>query len=128
MSNKKPKSKFDMPEELRAAVTPEEPKPVVGTPVTVVPPEPILAPQPPPHMLEPVVRPPEPPAPTKPLGLPPAEELAELQKRVASDLARIWELEHPIIEFPKMVNGRTFQNRAEQDAAGPDFADKKEKK
>jgi len=126
MSNKKPsRSKFEMPAELRAAIAPEEPKPVVGTPVTIVPPVPLVTAQP---QQEPVVRPPEPPVPTKPLGLPPEQELAELQKRVASDLARIWELEHPIIEFPKMVNGRTFKDRAEQDAAGPDFADKKEKK
>jgi len=29
----------------------------------------------------------------------------------------------PEIEFPKMVKGRSFQTRAEQDAAGPEFAD-----
>jgi hypothetical protein len=32
-------------------------------------------------------------------------------------------LQHPVIEFPKMVKGRSFQTRAEQDAAGPEFAD-----
>ena len=57
----------------------------------------------------------------------PEEELAFLQDRIAKDQKRVWELEHPIIEFPKMVNGRTFANRAEQDAAGADYADKEPK-
>jgi hypothetical protein len=99
------------------------------------PPEPKTAPEPePPVALEPEVAPPAPPpserAPelpvaSKPLAgdLTPDQEIAELEKRIASDQARVYQLQHPVIEFPKWVNGRLFNSRAEQDAAGPDFKD-----
>ena len=54
----------------------------------------------------PAERPPDPPAPTKPAkGLSPLEEIAQLRKRISEDEARVWELEHPIIEYPKMLKG-----------------------
>lgn len=62
-------------------------------------------------------------------------EAAELETRIAVDTARLERLRFEINfkEFPKMVTGvdtdgrtytRTFASRAEQDAAGPGFADK----
>ena len=116
------------------AVTPVAPTSVVAhaqekakehtpTPVTTLP-QPVEVPvilpnSDPPAKVEPVI-------PTKAAkGLSPLEEIAKLQKRIAEDQARLWELEHPIIEFPKMVKGRTFNSREEQDAAGKDYADKK---
>ena len=64
-------------------------------------------------------------APVEGGGLTPEQELAELEKRIAVDQARAEELRFRInfAEFPKMVKGRTFASRAEQDAAGPEFAD-----
>jgi len=125
MSQKKPHAPAPEPE--------PEPKPVVGTPVTIVPPVPVKAPQPEP--VKPDPRPPEPPAFEPPKlteakhgthkpSVAPEAEIALLEARIAFDQKRLWELQHPIIEFPKMVNGRTFADRAEQDAAGPEFADK----
>ncbi len=97
--------------------------PVAPTPVTTMAqpePEPVIQPNPDP------VPPPEPVIPAKPIkGLTPAEEIIEVQKQIESLKARLWELEHPILEFPKMVKGHTFNSREEQDAAGPEFADKK---
>ena len=109
---------------LLAAQQPPPPPPApVPAPVTIVAPE-----VPPPTVLavEEPVRPPEPPAPSKPLkgNLAPADEIAELEKRIASDQERIRLLQNPIVEFPKIVNNRRFESREEQDAAGPDFADK----
>lgn len=100
--------------------TPKAPAPVAPAPVVVVPPTPgptaDLTP-------EPVVRvEPTPPAEPK-KGLTPAEELIEVEKEIAALQARLWELHHPIVEFPKMVKGRTFNTREEQDAAGPEFKD-----
>ena len=102
--------------------------PVAPTPVTTMPqpePEPVIQPNPePPVPVEPVV-------PAKPKkGLTPEEEIVAVEKEIASLQARLWELQHPIIEFPKMVTpkvgpARTFNSREEQDAAGPDYADKK---
>lgn len=48
---------------------------------------------------------------------------AELEAKIAELQKQLYDLHHPVIEFPKMVKGHTFQTRAEQDAAGPEFAD-----
>lgn len=99
----------------------EEEEPAEETTPEVPPAPPTEAPS------EPEKKPKGPKKPHRPINtLSPEEidELAQLRKRMASDEVRLWELEHPIIEFPKMVNGRTFDSRREQDAAGPEFADK----
>lgn len=101
---------------------------VAPTPVVMVPPvpEPTIQPE-----SEPPVRPPDPPKAAEPIkGFTPEEERMELEKQIASLQARLWELDHPIVEFPKMVTpahgpARTFNSHEEQDAAGPDYADKK---
>jgi hypothetical protein len=96
-------------------------------PVTIVPDPPVQTIQPNP---EPVVRV-EPVKPAKAMkGLTPEEEILEVEKQIESLKARLFELQHPVIEFPKMVTpvhgpARTFANREEQDKAGPDYADKK---
>jgi hypothetical protein len=98
------------------------------TPVVVVQPvpEPVIQPNP-----EPPARPPAPTKAAKPIkGLTPEEEQLELEKQIASLQARIYELQHPFAEFPKMVTAKngvsmTFNSRKEQDAAGPEYADKK---
>jgi len=108
------------------------PRPRPPSPAPAPPPAPV-APQPEP--VKPDPRPPEPPAFEPPklteakhvthkAPVAPEAEIALLEARIAFDQKRLWELQHPIIEFPKMVNGRTFADRAEQDAAGPEFADK----
>jgi len=76
------------------------------------------------------VRAPELPMASAPLAgdLTSDQEIAELEKRIASDQARVYQLQHPVIEFPKWVNGRLFNSRAEQDAAGHDFKDPEAKK
>lgn len=113
------------------AVTPprflkKEPEPDVRPPDVQAPmkaPEPVAIMQPhvdPPADLksEPVERPPDPPAPTKPAkGLTPEEEIAKLRGDIASAEARIWELEHPVVEYPKWVKGHLYES-AEQEKAG----------
>jgi hypothetical protein len=114
---------------IPAVVADTEKKPAVPVdpaPVVIVQPvpEPIVQPNP-----EPVIRM-EPIKPAKPKkGLTPEEETIAVEKEIAALQARLWELQHPIIEFPKMVTpkvgpARTFNSREEQDAAGPDYADK----
>lgn len=53
------------------------------------------------------------------------QEIADLEGRIGSDQARLAELraKKAFVEFPKMVKGHIFNSRAEQDAAGPEFAD-----
>jgi hypothetical protein len=53
------------------------------------------------------------------------QEIKELEASIAEDQKRLDDLrrERDYVEFPKMVKGRTFASREEQDAAGPDFAD-----
>lgn len=51
------------------------------------------------------------------------EELASLREAIAKAEARIFTLEHPTVEFPKMVKGLIFASREAQDAAGPEYAD-----
>jgi len=85
---------------------------------------PVILPNP-----EPPPRPPDPPKAAKPMkGLSPDEEIIEVNKQILSLQARLWELEHPFQEFPKMVKGVTFLTREDQDKAGPEYADKKEPK
>ncbi len=48
-------------------------------------------------------------------ALAPDEEIKQLRERIAADQARLWELEHPIQEFPKMVKGITVDT-PEQEA------------
>ena len=108
------------PKAKRAPKAAEKPtKKAAGAEAPVAPTVILPNPDPPP-------RPADPPRAAKPMrGLSPLEERLEVEKQIASLQARLWELDHPIIEFPKMVNGHTFNSREEQDAAGPDFADKK---
>jgi len=61
---------------------------------------------------------------TIPDDLSPDQEIALLEERIAFLRKRADSLRHPFIEFPKMVKGRTFASREEQDKAGPDYADK----
>src|SRR5687768_9126992 len=119
-NREKPKTvpKPKEPEKLEHPTSPDVPKPDLAVNVVSAKPEP-------PAELEPVesVRV-EGPKPTKPAkGLSPDEEIARLRKRIAEDEARIWELEHPVQEYPKMVKGQTFNSKEEQDAAGPEFKD-----
>jgi hypothetical protein len=65
------------------------------------------------------------PAPAPP-ALTPEEEASALEARVAADQARVQQLRNPAVEFPKYVKGHVFNSRAEQDAAGPEFADEAE--
>jgi hypothetical protein len=51
------------------------------------------------------------------------EEIALLRKRIAEDQARLEQLLHPPVEFPKWVKDRVFASREEQDAAGPEYAE-----
>jgi hypothetical protein len=90
-----------------------KPAPDVATPPV---PEPAPAPSPNPA-------PPKAPQPKAARALSPKEEVAFLRKRIAADEARIHQLERPFVEFPKMVNGRVFHSRAQQDAAGEAFVD-----
>ena len=55
--------------------------------------------------------------------LPTADQIALLEAEIVKTQARIFTLQHPTIEYPKMVKGRTFQTKAERDAAGPEWAD-----
>lgn len=97
--------------------------PAAPVPVVVVPPE-VPKPEQPDIPAEP--RPPEPPKPSKPIkGLTPDEEIAEIEKRIASDQARLEQLRNPFQEYPKMVNGVTFNSLKEHEAAGSDFAEGK---
>lgn len=57
-------------------------------------------------------------------GETPQEEKARLEALLEAVNKRILELRTPWHEYPKMVNGITFNSREEQDKAGPDFADK----
>jgi len=102
----------------------EKAKEHTPTPVTTLPQPvevPVILPNP-----DPPARPPDPPKATKPMkGLTPEEEIIEVNKKIEALKARLFELEHPIIEFPKMVKGHTFNSREEQDRAGKDFADPK---
>jgi len=54
--------------------------------------------------------------------LSPADEIACLEAEIVKAQARIFELQHPPVPFPKMVKGRTFATQAELDAAGKEFA------
>jgi hypothetical protein len=97
-----------------------QPPPMPVTTLVQPVPEPIILPNP-----DPPVRPPDPPKAAKPMkGLTPDEERAEIEKQILSLQARLWELDHPFKEFPKMVKGVTFQTREEQDKAGKEYADK----
>lgn len=114
-----------------AVVANTDMKPAVNpapTPVVIVQPVPeqIIQPNP-----EPPPRPPDPPKALKPMkGVTPDEEQAELERQILAIQARIREIQNPYQEYPKMVtpkNGmsRTFATREEQDAAGPEYRDKK---
>lgn len=54
-----------------------------------------------------------------------AQEIEALEASIAADQVRLEELRFRanFQEFPKMVKGHVFNSRAEQDAAGPEFAD-----
>lgn len=50
-------------------------------------------------------------------------QIEALEKIIAEAQAQLYALQHPFQEFPKEVKGQVFASRAEQDAAGPEFAD-----
>jgi hypothetical protein len=54
----------------------------------------------------------------------PADVMIEaLEKIITEAQAQIYALQHPFQEYPKQVKDRTFASSAEQDAAGPEYAD-----
>ena len=75
-------------------------------------------PEPPMILEEPVAKP---APPVDPAAV--AAEITALEAQIAALQAKLLTLQKPEIEFPKMVKGRSFKDRAEQDAAGPEFAD-----
>lgn len=126
---KAPPPAFDSAHEPEHLPLPPDAPKTVQVPTVAPVPVVVVAPVPeptPPVPNPPTVRAPELPVPSAPLPghLTPEREIAELEKRIASDQARIHLLLHPVIEFPKWVNGILFNTRAAQDAAGPDYRDK----
>ena len=61
-------------------------------------------------------KPKSPVAPVIPDPVSAEKEMAEIHARMAADRVRLHELEHPIIPYPKWVNGIVVDN-AEQEAA-----------
>lgn len=62
--------------------------------------------------------------------LKPDAEITFLEQRIATDQARVHQLQNPIIEYPKWVKSkkgedRVFETKAAHDNAGPDWAEGK---